>query len=113
MDFHMYIRSDAFILVPVLYFIGLLLRQTPHIPFWSHAWIKLSFAVIACLLHYGFAIESVVQGILVTGATVVSRDLIHHTIYGLNEQKSGRKWDPHKGAFISTEEEKEKKDSSD
>lgn len=106
MDFQMYIRSDAFILVPVLYFIGLFLRQTPHVPLWSHAWIKLSFAIIACLFHYGFEIESVVQGILVTGATVISRDLIHNTIYGINEERNGMKWDPHKGAFVPREEEK-------
>ncbi|MEH7393020.1 phage holin family protein [Bacillus sp. JJ1503] len=83
------------------------LRQTPHIPLWSHAWIKLFFAIIACLLHYGFEIESVVQGILVTGATVISRDLIHNTIYGIHAQKSGMKWDPNKGVFIPKEEKKE------
>ncbi len=54
MDITEYIRPDAFILVPVLYIIGIFLRQTPHIPFWTHSWIKLIFAVIACLLHYGF-----------------------------------------------------------
>ena len=70
LNFDKYIRSDALILVPVLYIISLLLRQTPFIPEWTHAWIQLFFAVIACLLYYGLEIQSVVQGILVTGVAV-------------------------------------------
>ena len=93
LDFSMYIRQDAFILVPVLFFLGLFLKQTPYIPSWSHVWIQLSFAVIACLLYYGFRIESVVQGILVTGTAVISRDLIENTISGFNFYKNNRKDD--------------------
>ena len=72
MDFgilSIYIREDAFILIPVLYFMRIFLRQTPNIPKWSHAWIEVTFAIVACLLYYGFEIQSVVQGILVTGAS--------------------------------------------
>ncbi|MBM4764987.1 holin [Bacillus sp. B15-48] len=83
----MYIRPDAIILIPVLYFIGLFLRKTPYIPEWSHVWIQLMFAVIACNLYYGWEIQSVVQGILVTGAAEVSRGLIHQTINGMSGVK--------------------------
>lgn len=83
----MYIRPDAFILVPVLYFIGLFLQQTPFIPKWGHVWIQLAFAIIACLLYYGWEIQSVVQGVLVTGTAVISRDIIHNTIDGFNDRK--------------------------
>lgn len=102
---YMYIRSDALILVPVLYFIGLFLKQTPYIPLWSHAWIQLFFAVISCLLYYGVEIQSVVQGILVTGVAVISRDLINHTIFGINESKNRLK----KGSKEEREEEEENK----
>lgn len=95
-NFEMYIRSDAFILIPVLYVIGRLLRQTPYIPIWSYAWIQLFFAVISCLLYYGLEIPSVVQGILVTGAAMVSTDLLHNTIDGLNESKNRLKRDSNK-----------------
>jgi hypothetical protein len=87
MDIADYIRPDAIILIPALYIIGIFLRQTPHIPSWSHSWIKVIFAVIACLLHYGFRIESVVQGILVTGAAVLSRDLLSYTVGGIDQRK--------------------------
>lgn len=89
----MYIRQDAFILVPVLIFIGMFLKQTPYIPPWTHAWIQLLFAVIACLLYYGIEIQSVVQGILVTGTAVISRDLIQNTKSGLNYFKNNQKDD--------------------
>ncbi|WP_342433324.1 phage holin family protein [Neobacillus sp. FSL H8-0543] len=92
-----YIRQDAFILIPVLYFIGLFLSQTPFIPRWSHAWIQVTFGIISCLLYYGMAITSVVQGILVTGAAVIFRDLLHNTLHGINENKTGKKFEPSKG----------------
>ena len=86
----MYIRSDAFILIPVLYFISMLLRQTPFIPVWTHVWIQLLFAVIACLLYYGLEIQSVVQGILVTGVAVITSNIFFNTINGINESKVKR-----------------------
>jgi membrane protein implicated in regulation of membrane protease activity len=85
MDINEYIRPDAFILIPVLIILGIFLRQTPKIPVWSHVWIKIAFAVISCLLYYGFEIQSVVQGILVTGAAVFSREL-YKSILGEKKQ---------------------------
>ena len=96
LDFTVYIRESAVILVPVLFFIGLFLRQTPYIPTWSHAWIQLSFAVIACLLYYGFMIQSVVQGVLVTGAAVISKELLENAISGVNFLKNKRQDDEEK-----------------
>ncbi|MEH7113375.1 phage holin family protein [Neobacillus niacini] len=90
LNFDKYIRSDALILVPVLYIISMLLRQTPFIPVWTHAWIQLFFAVIACLLYYGLEIQSVVQGILVTGVAVITSNLFNNTINGLNDSKIKR-----------------------
>lgn len=84
LNLEFYIRQDAFILIPVLYFIGLILKDTPYIAQWTHRWIQLGFATIACLLYYGFMIQSVVQAILVTGATMISEDLIKNTIQGVN-----------------------------
>ncbi|RKQ30382.1 phage holin family protein [Oceanobacillus halophilus] len=84
----LYIYPETFILIPALYFIGLILDQTPVIPKWIHAWIKLIFAVSACLLYYGFDIRAVVQGVLVTGTEMVFRDIIHNTIVGIYERKT-------------------------
>ena len=95
LDLSMYIRPDAFILVPALYFIGLFLRQTPQLKPWSHPWILMAFAVLACMLHYGWAIESAVQGILVTGVAVISRDIIENTLMGIHNYKETKKKDHH------------------
>ncbi len=88
MDLTLYIRPDAFILVPAIYVLGLFLRQTPQVPVWSYVWIKLTFAVIACLLYYGFIIQAVVQGILVTGAAVISREILQNTMTSINQRKN-------------------------
>ena len=72
-----FIVSEALIMVPVLYIVGIFLRQTPKIPFWTHAWIKSAFGVTACMIYFGPSITSFVQGILVTGAAVLLRDIIH------------------------------------
>lgn len=91
LNFTVYIKPDAFILVPALFFLGIFLRQTPRLPEWSHAWIQLAFGVVACLLYYGFIIQAVVQGILVTGAAVIFRDLIEDSIDGISFFKKDRK----------------------
>jgi hypothetical protein len=82
----LYINPKTLILIPVLYTIGLILDQTPFIPKWAHAWIKLMFAVISCLLYFGLDIRSVVQGILVTGVEMVFRDTTQNTIFGIYEK---------------------------
>lgn len=86
-----YIKPDSFILIPALYFIELFLRQTPQIPKWSHPWIKVTFAILACCLYYGWMIQSVVQGILVTGATMILQDLLHNTFFGIYQNQKENK----------------------
>ncbi|WP_338470720.1 phage holin family protein [Niallia sp. XMNu-256] len=93
LDFTVYIRPDSFILVPVLIFLGMYLRQTPNIPVWTHVWIQLTFAVFACLLYFSFEIQSVVQGILVTGTAVIFRDIFENATNGLPLFTKGRKED--------------------
>lgn len=93
-DVFFYIKTETFILIPVLYVIGIILDQTPFIPKWAQAWIKLAFAVISCLLYFGVDIRSIVQGILVTGVEMIFRDTTHNTFFGIYEKtkkKNGTK----------------------
>lgn len=85
--FTLYINPNAFILIPALYFIGLILDQTPKIPKWTHAWIKLMIAVVSCLIYFGLDIRSFVQGVLITGAEMVFKDLIHNSLINYKETK--------------------------
>lgn len=74
-----YIQPEILVLIPVLYIIGLLLRQTEQIPIWTHAWIKTIIAIVACFLIIGLHIDAFIQGILISGAAVLMKDLIHKT----------------------------------
>ena len=94
-----YIYPETLILIPTLYFIGLILQQTPSIPNWVQTWIKLIFAVVACLLYFGMDIRSVVQGILVTGAEMILRDTIQQTFLNLrkNREQTMKEQEENKG----------------
>lgn len=71
------INPESYVLIPVLYILLLFLRQTPRIEAWTHVWILTVISVISCFLYYGFHINSFFQGILVAGATILIKDLIH------------------------------------
>ncbi|MDM5332251.1 phage holin family protein [Ureibacillus composti] len=75
--FASFIDTRSYVLIPVLYIIIFLLRQTPHIPTWTHAWIAMGISVVSCLFYYGFMIQSFVEGVLVTGVAILTKDLIH------------------------------------
>lgn len=75
-----FIRADAWILIPTLYLIGMFLEQTPKVPAWVSPWVQMIIGVVFCLLYYGLLIQAVVQGILVAGAAVFFKDLIHKPI---------------------------------
>ncbi|SOC39621.1 hypothetical protein SAMN05877842_10632 [Ureibacillus acetophenoni] len=71
------IDSRSYVLIPVLYIILLLLRQTPRLEPWTHAWIVMGVSIISCFLYYGFVIQSFVEGVLVAGVSILLKDLIH------------------------------------
>lgn len=75
-----FIRADAWILIPVLYLIGMFLEQTPKVPEWVSPWVQMTIGIIFCLIYYGMIIQAVVQGILVAGAAVLFKDLVHKPI---------------------------------
>lgn len=72
-----FIRAESLIMIPVLYLINLFLKQTPRVPLWVAPWVLLVVGVGFCLMYYGMDITAVVQGILVAGAAVLLKDIIH------------------------------------
>ena len=76
MEFMEYITENALILIPVLYVIGMFLKalefiKDKYIPcILLVVWIAFSIALI------GFNVNAVIQGILVSGATVLGNQLI-------------------------------------
>ncbi len=76
MNFLDYITSNALILVPVLYIIGMIIRSTPKVLNWTIPYILLPLGILGTIGLIGFSLDSVIQGILVTGAAVFTNQLI-------------------------------------
>ncbi|HAR85445.1 holin [Clostridium sulfidigenes] len=72
-----YITENALILIPVLLIIGAILKDTERVKDKYIPVILLPIGIILSLLVMkGFSADSVVQGILVTGAAVYGNQLI-------------------------------------
>ena len=76
MDFMNYIAENALVLIPVIYIIGMFLKglkgvSDKHIPF-VLMFISIAFSVAML----GLNVDSIIQGILIAGATVLSNQLI-------------------------------------
>ena len=76
MDFMNYIADNALVLIPVIYIIGMFLKgikgvSDKYIP------VVLMFVSIAfSIAMLGLNVDSIIQGILIAGATVLSNQLI-------------------------------------
>lgn len=75
MDFMKVIVEQAYILIPTLYVIGMILKTSmvkdKYIPL-----ILLGLGIAGAVAMMGFSLQSVIQGILVTGAAVFTNQLI-------------------------------------
>lgn len=79
MEFMDYIIGDALILIPALYILGMIVKNIQAIPDKFIPLILLPFGVVGASLLMGFSASSVIQGILVTGASVYANQLIKQT----------------------------------
>lgn len=77
MDFINYITENALILIPVLLVVGAILKNTEKIKDKYIPVILLPIGVtLSVWIMKGFSADSVIQGILVTGAAVYGNQLI-------------------------------------
>ncbi len=79
MDLMNYIVSESYILIPVLYVIGVLLKKIPNIKDWLIPWILLGLGMIGGFFLAGMQLSGVLQGVLVTGVTVLGNQLYKQT----------------------------------
>ena len=75
-----YIVSESYILIPVLYVVGLFLKKTPKIPDWLIPWILLGVSMLGGFFLAGMSIRGLLQGILVAGVTVFANQLYVQTV---------------------------------
>ena len=71
-----FITENALILIPVLNIIGVILKDTEKIPDKFIPLILSGFGILGAIAIMGLSPESVVQGILVTGASVYGNQLV-------------------------------------
>ena len=76
MDIIKYISDEALILIPALYIIGMMLKSTPKVHDWLIPYILLVIGILGAVGILGISVKSVIQGILVTGASVYANQLI-------------------------------------
>ena len=76
MEFLNYISDNALVLIPVIYIVGMFLKglegvSDKYIPF-VLMFVSIAFSVAML----GLNVDSIMQGILIAGATVLSNQLI-------------------------------------
>ena len=76
-----FIIKDAYVLVPVLYVIGIFLKRTPKIPDWLIPWILTGLGMMGAFFLSGMELGGVLQGVLVAGVTVFANQLFKQTIH--------------------------------
>lgn len=70
MDFFQYISTEALIIVPVLWVIGTVLKNSKYIPDNLIPVILIVLGVVLTNLLLGISAKSVIQGVLVGGSSV-------------------------------------------
>jgi len=77
MDFLIYITDNRLILIPVLYIIGYIIKKTYLI---KNKYIPLILLAVGISLSVAMGgntiVDNIIQGILVTGATVLSDQIV-------------------------------------
>ncbi|MEI3337977.1 MAG: phage holin family protein [Clostridium sp.] len=75
MDFMNFIIEKCLILIPALYILGCILKKAGFIKDKYIPIILLPLGILGAIAINGISIESTIQGILVTGATVYSNQV--------------------------------------
>jgi len=87
MDLMDYIVSEAYILIPVLYVIGMFLKRTPKIPDWLIPWILLGLGMLGGFFLADMSVSGILQGVLVAGVTVFANQLYVQTMVKSKDNK--------------------------
>lgn len=76
MDVAKYITENALILIPALYVLGAIIKNTEKIDNKYIPIILLPIGILGAIGMMGVSTDAVIQGILVTGATVYANQLM-------------------------------------
>ncbi|MGI2294189.1 phage holin family protein [Paenibacillus sp. GXUN7292] len=79
-NFMDFIIEKALVLIPVLFILGAFLKKTPKLVDWIIPWVLLVVGVAGGIALVGDPLQGILQGVLVTGATVLGHQLIKQTV---------------------------------
>ncbi len=88
MDLMDYVVSEAYILIPVLYVIGMFLKRTPKIADWMIPWILLGLGMLGGFFLADMSVRGILQGVLVSGVTVFANQLYVQTMIKSKQDKN-------------------------
>lgn len=74
-----FIMGELLILIPVLYFLGFIMKRTEQLPDWLIPWLIIALGILFAVLLVGLTPEGILQGILIAGATVLTHQLYKQT----------------------------------
>jgi hypothetical protein len=75
MDIISYITEQGLILIPALLIIGQIIKQIPNVPNWIIPLALLIPGVIGAGALGGWTVDSIIQGVLVSGAAVYGNQI--------------------------------------
>lgn len=71
-----FLKDNMYVLVPVIYILGMFLKGTPKVKDWMIPYLLLLVSIVLAISINGINANSIVQGILVAGVTVTGNQLI-------------------------------------
>lgn len=74
-----FVPEQLFILIAVLYVLGMFLKSTSKVADWTIPWILLIISIIGAIGIEGFSIMAVLEGIVCCGVSVLTNQLIKQT----------------------------------
>jgi Mn2+/Fe2+ NRAMP family transporter len=74
-----FVPEQLFILIAVLYVLGMLFKSIPKIQDWTIPWILLIISIIGAIGIEGLSIMAVLEGVICCGVSVLTNQLIKQT----------------------------------
>ena len=76
MEFFDYISDNALVLIPVIYIVGMFLKELEGVSDKYIPFVLMFVSIAFSVAMLGLNVDSIIQGILIAGATVLSNQLI-------------------------------------
>lgn len=84
-NFSIYLQEEAMILVPVLWFLQFILKETPNVRDWMIPYILIVVGIVGAVAILGMEPGSFIQGTIATAVAVLGNVLAREGVKGAVE----------------------------